>query len=74
MASLNPDLIAHFVQSADVSHLLFRQCRPTGKRKMVGERGGGTERSFGLVVRALYPFGISTHTAHPTPPPTTCQA
>lgn len=27
MAGLNSDLIAHFIQSAEISHLLFRQCR-----------------------------------------------
>lgn len=41
-ACLNSDLIAHFIQSAEISPLLFRQCRPKGKK--VGEREWDVER------------------------------
>lgn len=38
MAWLDSDLIAHFIQSAEISHLLFRQSRPKGKRQEDGGR------------------------------------
>ena len=38
MACLDPDLVAHLVQRAKVSHLLLRQCRPKGQRKVGRDR------------------------------------
>lgn len=72
MAWLDSDLIAHFVQSAEISHLLFRQSRPKGKRQEDGGREGTGQRKImsifkGLLLSIPDPYPCLTLPTH-TPP------
>lgn len=70
MARLDSDLIAHFVQSAEISHLLFGQSRPRGESRVVGQRGWDgedVEKVFSIFRSCLYSVSLTVMFA-PAPP------